>query len=216
MKLMLTSTGITNPSLVRTLKLLVGKRKIKIAFIPTAANVDEGGKDWLIKNLNECNRLGLTDIVDISAMPKSLWLPRLKAANVIFVGGGTTPHIMGWMTKSGLEKELPRLLKNRVYVGISAGSILMAKRLSGSTDFLYGSRPNKAPLGLGYVKFNLRPHFNSSHFPKARDKYLKMASKRLKEDLYAIDDESAIVWVDGKVRVVSEGRWKKYTKTGVK
>jgi hypothetical protein len=32
----------------------------------------------------------------------------------------------------------------------------------------------------------------------------------LKGDLYAIDDNSALLWIDGRIRVVSEGKWKRY------
>ena len=120
MKLMLTSAGVTNKSLENALKQLV-KGKIKMAFIPTAANIEEGDKDWLITDLNNCRKLGEVDIVDISALEKDVWLSRLEKANVIFVGGGNTVYLMVCVLKSGLDKELKELLKTRVYVGISAG-----------------------------------------------------------------------------------------------
>jgi dipeptidase E len=209
MKLMLTSAGITNKSLAKALRRLAGK-EIRVAFIPTAANLEEGEKDWLIDNFNQCKKLGPTDIVDISAIPKREWLPRLKAANVIVVGGGWTAYLVRWMAKSGLKKALPGLLKRRVYVGISAGSIALCPRLSATPEYLYGEELNDAPAGLGYVDFHFRPHLNSPYFPKVRDKNLRKVAKRLNGDLYALDDESAIVWVDGKIKVVSEGTWKKY------
>ncbi|MDE1865424.1 MAG: Type 1 glutamine amidotransferase-like domain-containing protein [Candidatus Micrarchaeota archaeon] len=209
MKLMLTSSGITNKSLEKALKGLV-RGRIRIAFIPTAANLEEGEKDWLIENFNQCQKIGPTDIVDISAMPKGEWLPRLKAANVIFVGGGWTAYLVKWIRRSGLEKELPKLLKKRVYVGISAGSIALCKRLSATPEYLYGEDINDAPPGLGYVDFNFRPHLNSPYFPKVRDANLRKSARRLDGELYALDDNSGIVWVDGKINVVSEGKWKKY------
>ena len=45
---------------------------------------------------------------------------------------------MRQMIRSGLDMELPKLLKNRVYVGISAGSVVTARSLSTSPMFLYG------------------------------------------------------------------------------
>lgn len=209
MKLLLTSAGITNRSIARALRELVGK-KIKIAFIPTSANLVDGEKGWLIDNLVECQKLGSVDIVDISAMPKSAWLKRIRLANTIVVGGGWTLYLMRQMVKSGFDKELPKLLRNRVYVGISAGSIVLCKRLSASSEYLYGDETNNAPRGLGYLDFNFRPHFNSIHFPKLNDKNLGKVAKRLKGDLYAMDDNSAIVWVNGMIRVVSEGKWIRY------
>jgi len=210
MKLFLTSAGITNKTIAEELRQLSGKKKIKIAFIPTAANDVEEEKDWLIKNYNECEKVGAVDIVDISAIPKSSWLPRLKSSDVIVVGGGWTAYLMRWINKSGLKNELPKLLKTRVYVGISAGGIALGKTIQASEEFLYGDEVKSAPKGLGYINFNFRPHLNSPHFPKVRDKNLKKISKRLNGDLYACDDNSAIACVNNKIKVVSEGKWIKY------
>ncbi len=209
MKLLLTSAGITNRSLATALKRMV-KGKIRIAFIPTAANVTEDEKDWLIKNYNECEKLGPVDIVDISALNKKIWLPRLKEANVIVVGGGDTRYLMSWVIKSGLKRELPALLRNRIYVGISAGSIITAKRLFSSSEFLYREEKRTTPAGLGYIDFNVRSHFNSPYFPKLRDRYLRKAAKRVEGSLYALDDNSGIVYINGRIKVISEGKWKKY------
>jgi len=209
MKLFLTSAGITNDSLAKALKKLV-KGKIRIAFIPTASNVEGGAKDWLIKDYNQCEKLGSVDIVDISALDKKVWLPRLKKANVIVVGGGNTTHLLKWIIKSKLKKNLPSLLKNRVYVGISAGSIVLSRKIQTSSEFLYGDETKKAPLGLGYIPFNVRPHLNSPFFPKVRDKNLKELSKKVEGDLYALDDHSGILYTGSQIRVISEGKWKKY------
>lgn len=76
MKLLLTSAGITNLSLANALSEMVGKpmNKASIAFIPTAANVEEGDKHWLINDLDDLRRLRpeMLDIVDISAVPMDI------------------------------------------------------------------------------------------------------------------------------------------------
>jgi dipeptidase E len=213
MKLLLTSGGLTNDSIKKALKKLVGK-EIKIAFIPTAANVEEGNKDWLIRDLIGCMDMGSVDIVDISAVDKKIWLSRLKDANVIFVGGGNTAYLMNWVTKSGLDKEFLDLLKTRVYVGISAGSIILSETIQTSSDYLfklYDDEVKDVPKGLGFVNFNVRPHLNSQYFPRVTDENLKKVFKNLDQDLYAIDDNSSIVFNDGKIEVVSEGKWIKYS-----
>jgi len=214
MKLFLTSAGITNNKLVSAFEGLVGlsKENIKIAFIPTAANIEEGDKDWLINdyvNLKKQNYI--VDIVDISALPKQLWLPRLEEANVIFVGGGNTFHLMHWVKKSRLEQLLPDLLKTRVYAGISAGSCIAGPTIYNSVQNLFGEKYNlKIKKGLGLVDFQLIPHLNSKYFPKIRENYLKEASKELTEPVYAIDDNSAVVFNDGQVSVVTDGHWVKF------
>jgi dipeptidase E len=210
MKLLLTSAGIINKSLQRVLKSWVKNEEMRIAFIPTAANVEEGSKDWLISDYNNCLKLGSVDIVDISALSKLQYLPRLKKANIIFMGGGNTIHLMKWIIKSGLEKELPELLKTRIYVGISAGSCVLSRTLNASSEYLYGDESKREIKGLGYVNFNIRPHLNSKNFPKVRDSKLRKVAGKLKGDTYAIDDNSAVVFDNGKICVVSEGKWKLY------
>jgi len=214
MKLLLTSTGLANNSIKNALKKLAGK-EMKIAFIPTAANIISEEKDWLIKDLVNFGSVGSVDIVDISALEKRYWLPRLEKANVIAVGGGDTSYLMEWVIKSGLDKEFSDLLKTRVYVGISAGSIILSESIQTSSEYLfklYEDEVKNAPKGVGLINFDVRPHLNSSFFPKVTEENLKKVFKNFKEDLYALDDNSAIVFNDGKIEVVSEGKWVKYEK----
>ena len=211
MKILLTSAGISNKSIENALRRLVGE-KMRIAFIPTAANEDGGDKQWLIDNINECKKLGSVEVADISVMKKEEWLPVLERANVILFGGGDTTFLMKWVLKSGLAEELPRLLKKRVFVGISAGSIITSKEIQASSEYLYGDETKNPPKGLGYVNFHVRPHLGSRYFPKVNEKSLKELSKKLSGDLYALDDDSAVLYDNGKIEVISEGKWVKYTK----
>ena len=209
MRLLLTSNGICNKSIESVLRRWV-KGDIKIAFIPTASNIAEGDKKWLIENYVECQKLGSLYIADISAVDKKIWLPRLKKANVIVMGGGSSPYLMKKIHSSGLMDELPKLLKDRVYVGISAGSMVTSKRLYSSSEFLFSNVKTKPSKGLGYVDFNIRSHFNSKKFPKLQDKYLKKLMNKIKGDMYALDNQSAVVVDNGKISVVSEGKWLLY------
>ena len=61
MKLLLTSAGITNNSIKDALAGLIGKRfsDSKMVFIPTAANVEEGDKGWLIDDLKNFQAIDL-------------------------------------------------------------------------------------------------------------------------------------------------------------
>ena len=217
MKLLLTSAGLSNQSIIKAFFDLVGlpSEKMKIAFIPTAANVEEGDKSWLIEDyINLKNqKYSYIDIVDIASVSKDIWLPRLEKANVIFVGGGNTFFLMSWLKKSGLDKILPELLKTRVYVGISAGSIVATINLRMSTSQKSYSEkvfPLKNDEGLGFVNFHIRPHLNSEFFPKVRVEYLSEVAKEIPEPIYAIDDKTAIC-VNGKsIEIISEGKWKKF------
>lgn len=217
MKLLLTSGGFTNKTIVNALQDLTSKpfKDLSLAFIPTASNVEEGDKGWLVDDMNNAKKLGFSsfDIVDISALPRETWEKRLKAVDIIMVGGGNTFHLMYWMNKSGLSEILRDLLKTKVYVGISAGSMVMAPSLalSQSAKLYYEDiGTDKMDEGLGFVDFQVRPHLNSEWFPKVRDEYLKELAKGIKESIYAIDDDTAIQVDDKKITVVSDGKWIKY------
>lgn len=60
MKLLLTSGGLMNDSIISALKDLTQKpfNELNLAFIPTASNMEEGDKWWLIKDLEICKKLG--------------------------------------------------------------------------------------------------------------------------------------------------------------
>ena len=134
MKLLLTSGGITNASIAHALFDLVGKKSedTSLAFIPTASNVEVGDKTWLIDDLINLKKQNFksVDIADISVVGQEVWLPKLEAADVIFFEGGDTFHLMEWINKSGLVSLLPDLLKTKVYVGVSAGSMVACKNLA--------------------------------------------------------------------------------------
>lgn len=214
MKLFLSSAGLSNNLLVRAFNDLVGlpNEEIKIAFIPTAANVVEGDKDWLIndyKNLKAQNYF--VDIVDISAVPEKVWRPRLETSNVLFFGGGNTYHLMHCVEASGLQKILPELLETRIYAGISAGSCMAGPTINNSVQNLFDEKYElEIKNGLNFVDFQIVTHLNSSYFPKIRDEFLTGASNDLTEAVYAIDDNSAVMVNGEELKVVSDGVWKKY------
>lgn len=216
MRLLLTSAGFTNEKIIQALKDLTDKplNELKLVFIPTAANVEIGGKEWLIDDLHRCANLGLKqiDIVDISALSNTVFLPRIVDSDIIFFGGGNTHYLMTWIEKSGLKKELPELLKTRIYVGLSAGSMIASKWWSCEYDTRYYDEPQgpKKYDCLGMVDFHIIPHLYPSDFPKITLENMEKLSKEFKEPLFALDDNSALKYVDGKIEIVSEGVWKRF------
>ena len=215
--MLLTSAGLMNESIVGALRELTVRpfEELNLAFIPTAANLEEGDKGWLIDDLEACQKLGLKelDIVDISALPKSVWQKRLEAADIIFVSGGNTFHLMHWVRASGLEEVLPELLKTRVYVGVSAGSMITNPNIrcslseKGVAEEIHGAIEDG---GLSLVDFLIEPHINNAYFPELTFEYVQNESTETTLPIYALDDQSAIQVVDGEVTVVSEGEWKRF------
>lgn len=213
MKLLLTSGGLTNKSIEKALLDLVGKplQETSLVFIPTASNVETGEKDWFINDLINIHKQNFkwVKIADISAVPENIWRPQLEEADILFFEGGNTYHLMRWINKSGLTKLLPDLLKKKVYVGLSAGSMItspdLALRLS---QIIYGEdMEEKLMEGLNFVDFYFLPHLNSPYFPQRMEEKINKVAKTLSRKIYALDDQSALKVTDGKVEVISEGKY---------
>lgn len=215
MKLLLTSNGLCNKTISKALLDLLSKpfSKSKLVFIPTAANVETNDKWWLIDDLYNCKKQGFEkiDIVDISALEKEQWLPRLEEADILLFSGGNTFHLMYWLKKSGLAKLLPKLLKTKIYMGISAGSMVAghAIGLTHAKKLYYPDLKAKYAdeKSLGLVNFYFRPHFNSPAFPYVNKDTLTKFAKEHKEPLYAMDDETAVKINGDKIEIVGGGKY---------
>ena len=212
MKLLLTSSGITNRTIANAFFDLIGKRpeETTLAFIPTASNVEQGDKWWVIEDLNRLRELKLKsiDIVDISALSKTVWLPRLEESDILYFEGGNSYHLMGCIRSSGLEELLPSLLEQRLYVGVSAGSMITSKDLQlGLSQTLYEEDLDRGAemRGLGYIDTFVLPHLNSEWFKHLRSEHMKGVIGNTENLYYAIDDQTALVVLDGTITVVGEG-----------
>jgi dipeptidase E len=211
MKFLLTSAGITNESISKTIADLVGKpsNDISVLFIPTAANTIEGDKGWLIENLNQFKkqRYKSLDILDIAGVPKEVWQPRMEAADLICFGGGNEQYLAKVIYESGIDKALPEILKNRVYMGISAGSMVAGQFLSHNLmKVVYPEEVfEELSKPLAYVNCIFIPHLNSDYFTQVRKGVLEKYKADFNFPLYACDDDSALQIVDGNIEVVSEG-----------
>lgn len=210
MKLLLTSAGVTNWSVANSLVDMVGKpaKDIKIGFIPTAANVEEGNKDWYIEQLTNLYKFGFEwiDIVD-TADPIVDWQSRLSTVDVIMVSGGNTFYLLdhfrtikfgAWLKTSG-----------KVYMGISAGSIVMGPSIGAAS--IPPADSNITGItdlnGLCFVDFEIECHCDEARFVVV-ERYAVSRNTAV----YALDDNSAIKVVDdGTVDVISEGNWKLFS-----
>jgi len=231
MKFLLTSQAIQNDLIAKALIDLLGKptAKASIVYIPTSQNVVTTDKGWFVENLSSVYQLGWKHfgIVDLAAMdglPQGTWWPQIEAADVIFVGGGANFYLGYWMERSGLASELPRLLKDKVYVGSSAGSAYITQSLrfgSGALEQLHkgqpvdldalGPRGQLSPRSLKLVDIEFRPHYRSKDDDGfITDELLERAAARSQYPLYAIDDDTALRVVDGQLEVVSAGHWHKF------
>jgi len=213
MRLLLTSAGIVNDTIAKALFDMAGKKPadLKVAFIPTAANVEEGNKvDWFFRQYEDLRRIGIIwiDMIDFADMDVD-WQARLDECDALYVTGGNTFYLLDQIRKQGFGNYLEKALDSKIYVGGSASSITMTPTIEVAA--IPPGDPNIPGLtdlkGLGYVDFEIEPHCDETRFGT-----VKQYSADHKVKIYAIDDQTAISVVDDKVSVISEGKWALYDK----
>ncbi len=109
------------------------------------------------------------------------------------------------MQESGLA-ELLRSLSNTVYVGFSAGSMVLTPRIG--EDFVGWKPPTGDDTTLGIVDFSIFPHVDHPDLPENTMAEAERWAAALPGPAYAIDDDTAIKVTDGAVELVSEGHWR--------
>ncbi len=152
--------------------------------------------------------MGVLELTALNSVKKELWIPMLQKTDALLVGGGDCQYLCYWMQQSGLAELLLSLLNKIVYVGLSAGSMIMTKY--GTT---YGNHtlPVETDKSLGIVDFALHPHLNHEWFPENSLANLEKLATTLSVPSYFIDDNTAIKVTDNNIEVISEGQWKLFT-----
>lgn len=121
MKLLLTSGGLSNQSIVDALFDLVGKKSenTSLVFIPTASNVEKGDKDWLIddlinlkilqiiyeEDLDRAKDMAGLNYVDFYFLPhlNSQYFPKLREENIREAVKGMAEKIYAMDDQSALK-----------------------------------------------------------------------------------------------------------------
>ena len=138
MKLLLTSGGIRNTSIHNALVDLLGKpiAESRALIIPTAAYVFRRSWHRMAADQRKSRiplvRIGLEVVGSAGAdraaqhRKRESWVPMVQETDALLVGGGDVLYLCYWMRQSGLADLLPSLRREMVYVGVSAGSMVVA------------------------------------------------------------------------------------------
>ena len=128
MRLLLTSAGISNPSIHDALVDLLGKpiAESNALFIPTAIYPHPGsaGMAWQAicgkakSPLCELGwkSLGVLELTALPSIKKEYWVPSVEEADALLVWGGDVLYLCYWMRQSGVADLLPSLRRESVYV----------------------------------------------------------------------------------------------------
>lgn len=208
MKLILSSAGFTTEEIVAKCEALVGKPRnsINVAIINEAYAVEHNNNlRWVLEDLNnvEKNFGGKLELVNLLALDSETVAKRIDLHDVIFTVGGHTDYLMKVFHETGFVKLLPKLLESKVYVGSSAGSMILGKRLSSEAyKQIYSERDMYGiDKFLELVNITVMPHLDSPHFPN-RKETLQKAAENHKGIIYGLRDDSAVIVEDGKISTI--------------
>ena len=222
MKFLLTSAGIKNPSIHNALLDLLGKpiAECNALCIPTASyghSMVTPVQAWKFISGQEpetpmaelgWNSVGILELTALPSIGKERWVPWVQEADVLLVNGGDPLYLCYWMRQSGLADLLPSLHKT-VWVGLSAGSMVMTPRIG--EEFVGWTPPTGGDETLGLVDFAIFPHLDHEMLPENTMAHAERWAAGMGIPAYAIDDETAIKVVDGTIELISEGHWKLFT-----
>lgn len=176
----------------------------EIAYIVTAANGEMGYGSWRgSETIQIVEGLGAKlTVVELENYKLENTFEKISGKDVIWFAGGMPGYLLYWIRRVRLDKELPKLLKKgMVYVGSSAGSMIV-----GPTNYMAENFPSDQELGagiipgLGYVDFEILPHYEDSWLPMVK-RYWK------KGRLCLLKNGEAITVVNGHIAVLGEERF---------
>ncbi len=202
MKLFLTSSGIPTEQKDLFLKSFnKPANEITFYFIPTAADVEPDGQEWVTLSMNQFSSIGINCIwYSLKYKTKEQVESELQDADCIWVNGGNTFYLLDISRKTGFDEVVKKLVREKgvVYGGTSAGTILATKNLDSVNwkKIYYESDAND----VGISDFSALSFINAVavvHYEE--EKHLPIVKKHKKEDelVYLIPNGGMIV-VDGE------------------
>lgn len=218
-RMLLTSAGIRNEILKSALADLVARplESAVVAFILTASVAVAGDHGWFVEDLCRLHSLGWRelDVLDLNGLPGPMIVERLRHADVIYAEGGNHYHLANSIIANGLAAEMADIVESKVYVGVSAGSMIFSRNLSQQTGEAFAEHDDLRILGdararspFGLFDWYLKPHLNSSSFPDRTPEWFEQAAAKLNFPIYALDDDSAVRVRDHEIDIVSAGEWR--------
>ena len=206
-KLLLTSAGFENPKIGKKFLELVDKpvSKIKVLFIPTASRTKEE-LIYVEKSKQELLDLGILEnnIVSFN-LDKKLSEEEINTFNVIYVCGGNTFYLLHKLRESKFDEIVKKMVeRGTVYVGASAGSIVLGPEI-GLTALPDTNDVNlKNTAGLNLVNVAVSPHYCKEEEKMVR-KWQKKVDSEISSLTYKIlplTDKQALLVVGDEEEVI--------------
>lgn len=161
--MLLTSDGIRDVALRTALADLLGRpfAQARLVVVLTASLAVDGDKGWLLDDLARMRSLGWAevDLVDLHTLPAATLTERLRAADAVYVHGGNQYNLAAAIDRQGLAGLFEEIRQTKVYVGLSAGSMIWSRHLAAGVAVFgdegqvrevgWPPRPHRCPSSTG-------------------------------------------------------------------
>lgn len=199
-KLLLTSDGFANKKIADKFLELVDKKPsdIKMLFIPTASRYEDELK-YVKLSENQLVSLGIIK-------ENIMWLDidkiadagELEGYDVIYVCGGNTFYLMKKLVDTGLDKKIIEIVNaGKVYVGVSAGSVIAGPDISIAGPFDENDIGLQSMAGLSLTEKIISPHYQ-----RKEKSIIEDFKNKLSYEIVPLCDGQAYLDVDGTVSIV--------------
>lgn len=201
MRLFLASEG-GDPLTTAKLELYLGGFSgKKVIYIPTAKNGNGEGRWRESKTWKFLESSGMEPIcLELENYLHGIDAKPFSKADIIWVTGGAAGYLMYWVYRTGFNELLGELLRTKLYVGSSAGSMITSPTLN-VCDWYIGEIEKGAKFlpGLGLVDFDFYPHYEDTLYKKIKTRYDG-------NKIYLVKNGEEIIVEDGKVSIIGEER----------
>jgi dipeptidase E len=196
------STLPIDRELAEIAKARAGERRANALFLPTASYDSLPYFNTFRKTYT--TELGMkADVALLTKkdVPLEKNAAKIASADLIYLGGGNTLHLIEVIRARGIDKLLWEAYeRGAVLTGLSAGGICWFEKMYSDAEKEREEENYKIFDGLGKLKGMISPHYN--HRQKDFDRVLAETGGCA----YAVEDNAALLFVDGVPRrVLSAG-----------
>jgi dipeptidase E len=112
------------------------------------------------------------DLINLEDLNGQNIIGTFEPYNVIYVYGGNTFYLMHYANISGFKKNIDKIIENKIYVGVSAGTIIACSDITPAG--WEGHDQNYIGLedmsGMNLIPYVIMPHWNDQ-IPKEAETY---------------------------------------------
>ena len=189
MNVLLTSCGVINEELKNKFYSIISKDRIgniKVLYITTASDGEDGDKSWMDVEYNTILDLGIKkeNIIEYKIGNEI----NLDDYDIIYMMGGNTFYLLDTIHKYNFDKDIISFLeKGKLYIGSSAGSVIMGKSIETSLGYDENSVDMKDFTGLRFVDGLVIPHSGR------KEDFINELKNKTSDKLYTLYDGDGIL-----------------------